>query len=196
MKHLVKSSLATLAFFMYAGVASATLIDLESIAAGTNIAGVTIEDVIFTSGSDQIIVSSGIPGPDFGGDRAASTNPFTSVNPFRADFLIGGVNSVSVVMGDYNADPDNLYVQAYDSANNLLDSVAFALPGSTYGGPTLSVTGSDIAYVLFGSTGTYDNSIYFDNFEYTASAVSEPSTLGLLGLSLLGLGFVRRRKNS
>lgn len=172
--------------------AGAVTIDFESFAAGTTVSGAGVfDDFVLSAGADSVITAAANPGPDFTGTMAAQGSPFTHRSPFRVDFLISGVDSFSVVMGDYNADADNLFVRAYDSANNLLDEELFALASSVYGGPTMSVSGTNIAYVLFGSTGTYLNSVYFDNVSY--NSVPEPATLLLFGLGLVGLAGLRRK---
>jgi len=195
MKKLI-GILSVMLLLLGVGSVGATVIDFESFSAGTIVSGPGVfSDLVLSAGNDNIVVSSSVPGPTLSGLRTAAANPFTHSSPFRADFLISGVNSVSVAMGDYNADSDNLFVQAFNSSNVMLSSVDYVLSAGTYGGPTLTVTGTDIAYVLFGSTGLYLNSVYFDNFAYdVATSVPEPTTLLLLGLGLLGLAGIRRKK--
>lgn len=107
------------------------------------------------------------------------------------------VKSVSVDMGDYNADRDDLVLNAYDSLNNLIGSATDFLPETLTGGKTLSVnTSVAISYVKYNGFGQYPGSLYMDNFIYTGtSAVSEPMTLLLLGLGLTGLAGARRFRN-
>jgi len=176
------------------GYAGATVIDFESFGTGAIVSGPGVfSDLVLSAGQTSVIAVPAVPGPDFSGKMSAAGSSFTHEDPFRVDFLIAGVNSFSVVMGDYNADTDNLFVRAYNSSNILLDEELFVLSNSTYGGPTMSVNGINIAYVLFGSTGTYNNSVYIDNIAYDQTAVPEPATLLLFGLGLIGLAGLKKR---
>ncbi len=104
---------------------------------------------------------------------------------------------VSVELGDFGADTDDLFLAAYDSFNNLLGADIF--PGSTSDTlVNLSVSFANISYVLFGSTNPqFLNSVFADNLTFTADstpAIPLPAG-GLLLLSgMAGLAFVRRRR--
>jgi hypothetical protein len=171
----------------------------DSFNSGTTVSGPGVfADFELSAGSDSIIVTPFAPGPNFSGNSIQS-DPFISASPFRADFSIFGVRGVSVTLGDYNQDPDNLFVRAFNSLGTLLDEGTFALPGTTYGGPTLSVSSAseDIAYVLFGSTGTFSNSVFADNFSYTvADSTSIPTPAILPGLIGMGVAALRKRKEN
>ncbi len=200
MKKILLIGAMILSLIGLVGYAGATTIDFEEFAAGTTVSGPGIfDDVVFTAGSVSIIAVGAVPGPELSGSRTAASFTFSNPDPFKAEFLIAGVNSVSVAMGDYNQDQDNLFLIAYDSLGFVLDEVYYQLLGEVYGGPTLTVNASNIAYVLFGSNSPvdanydYPNSIYFDNFTYNTTPVPEPTALILLGLGLLGLVSLRRR---
>ncbi|MBE3071051.1 MAG: PEP-CTERM sorting domain-containing protein, partial [Planctomycetes bacterium] len=98
----------------------------------------------------------------------------------------------------------NLYLEAYDASNNLLDSTSgpanLRYINGNGGGPgTLTVTGTDIAYVMVHDTGNYwliDN-VVTDATGITGGVpvVPEPLTCAALGLGLVTLsGYIRRRR--
>ncbi|MEN6313943.1 MAG: PEP-CTERM sorting domain-containing protein [Clostridiaceae bacterium] len=193
MKKLIVVCTMILLFLGVVGYAGAATIGFEEFAPGTVVSGSGhFTDVVFSAGSIDIKAMADNPGPLFSGVMSAVSWP-THESPYRADFSISGVSSVSLVMGDYNADTDNLFVQAYNSSNTLLDQEAYTLDSAISGGPILTVTGTNIAYVIFGSTGIYPNSVFFDNFTYNASAVPEPLSMVLLGFGLLGIAGMRRK---
>ena len=139
-------------------------------------------------------VSTGIPGPVFDGTQMAGTNPFDGPGSFRADFD-SPVSMVSVVLGDFNADYDDLFLMAYDVSDTFLNGYTDQLQTNVFGGPTLTVVAPEIKYVLFGSTGQYNNSVYFDVFTFDAGApIPAPGAilLGAIGASLVG--WLRRRR--
>ena len=116
-------------------------------------------------------------------------------NFLRAD-ISGGTSSVSVDLGDYNADSDLLFLDVYDSSNALLGHTEFFIDGAFTGMQTLSLSTPGISYAIFGATGGVGgSSVFADNF--TITAIPEPETYAMLlaGLGLLGFTARRRKQN-
>lgn len=174
-------------------------IDFEEFAPGDVVSGPGVfAGVTFSSDVDIVIHNVDPAPPDLGGARAASGSNFTHDDPFRADFA-SPTTFVSVAMGDFGQDEELLFLRAFDADGNLLDEALLNLAIEPDGGPTLSVLALGIAYVLFGSTGQFPNSVYFDNFTYEAAdtaEIAEPAslTLAAAGLGAFGLLRLRRRR--
>ncbi len=118
------------------------------------------------------------------------------------------VRSVSLEMGDFGQDPDDLVLQAFDGVDgtgSLLDEATFQLPsgGSDFTAARLSVDANAVAIRsirFIGGTDAFDtpfgtfsipNSVYYDNISVV---IPEPSTLSLSLLAVTGLLALLRRR--
>ena len=187
-------AVATIGFGAASSVEAATIITFNSLS-GTGIPSYTESGVTFTA--DEIggtLEFSGGPNGTVGLLGFGSPRPL-----LRAD-ITGGASSVSVDLGDFNADPDGLLLRAYSPLNVLLMSATLATLAPDSDMHTLSVVAPNIAYVIFGSESPSVNgsSVYADNFAFQQdgplSTVPEPATMVLLGLGLVGIGTRRWRR--
>ncbi len=194
--HLVSVFTIAIASFATASVYG-SIEDFNSLAINTDIRSVAFADFSF-SADTFLRVGSFSPGNGFDGSQTVlQDDPRTGV--IRSDFSILGVSFVSLIMGDFNVDSETIFLNAFDSGNNLIDSDSLFLPSSFTGGELISVMGSNIAYVEFGSTGTFPNSVYFDDFTYFADdrVIPEPTTFVVWSLlGAMGLCGVRRKNRS
>jgi hypothetical protein len=142
-----------------------TCLNFDDLAPGTALT--TYGGVRFANTHGGLTVQSAYPGPVFTSPNSVLPDNYSSSgNRSRATFS-APVSEASVTMGDYGADSDNLYLKAYDSSNNLVDSDLKSIPSGLGGGVDLLVSGSNIAYVEFYGRGLNENSVYFDNLCFT-----------------------------
>ena len=175
----------------FCSVAQATMYDFNSISTGNYTEGAfsaLFPGISFNNtGGEEFRVDnvSSLLEPDFSGNAVINDPSASEGNSTIATFDVP-VTSFSVTMGDCNADPDDLYLFAYDSGNNLIDSDFYANPNTSYAGHTLSVMGN-IAWVQYYAVGSSYNSVWWDNVSFTPVPAPAAVLLGVLGLSAVGI---------
>jgi hypothetical protein len=168
---------------------SAAVVTFESAPAGP-LATYTEAGITFTPvGGGSMLFT---PGPNGTTSLLEDSSPRRQI---RAEVGLG-TNFVSVDLGDFAVDADLLTLSVFDSSNALLAAVTELIAADFNGMRTLSVSASNIAYAIVGSTTPSNNgsSVYIDNF--TTSAVPEPGTASLFAaaaLSVLALARLRRK---
>lgn len=105
------------------------------------------------------------------------------------------VRWVSVDLGDYNADPDNLLLEAYDNEGLLIDRQTLAIPKIESHMQTLEVRGTAIHRVIFGSEGAFPNSVFADDFRFLPIPEPSSTSLGFTCVAAIAR-FSRRRQVS
>ena len=115
---------------------------------------------------------------------------------WKADFSTL-VDYVSVDLGDFGDDDDELFLAAFDETNSLIGVITKAIESTSSSMHTLTLALADISKVYFGVTGDRGNGgIYADNFTYNVQAVPVPASALLFGSALMGLGLIRRKKKA
>lgn len=165
--------------------AGATTITFDGFAGGTSYSalGVTI------TAAGQNILAPDTPNGTTGILSDGSPRP-----PFTAVFDVLS-NSVSVDLGDFGSDQDEIFLQAFGLGGVSLGESSLLLSELDTSMHTLSINAAGISYVIFGSRAPSLNgsSIYADNLTFEAAAVPEPSSWAMM---IAGFAFVGWRIRS
>jgi hypothetical protein len=167
---------------------------------------ITFDEAGFPAGPFASTTFAGVTFSAAGGGGAIITSPdpngtlglldMNSPHKELVALIAGGATFVSVDLGDFDQDADLVFLQAFDAANNSLAFTSLLIPATFTGLETLSITAVGIDHVQFGARDPAGdgNSVYADNFTFTASSVPEPSSLlsGSFAVGLTVFGFRRR----
>jgi len=174
----------------------AVIIDFSSIPTGEYTA-LDFGDAVltYTGGTDGLfeVQDSGTPGNPIEGNALKSFGLSPGSEPFRLDFS-GTVDSFSIGVGDFGADEDNTYLQAFGTGDVPLASDFYLNSALIFGGGTLSVAARGIEYVLFWDDNPQAGFVWWDNISYTSTVVPVPASLWLFGSGLLSLYGIASRK--
>jgi hypothetical protein len=178
------SLLAGLGLIVAASAAQATVLTFESVPDGPSYSelGVTI------TADGQTFQSVGSPNGTSG--ILADSSPRA---PFTAVFDVLQ-NSVSVDLGDFNADADTIFLQAFGLGGVPLGETSMLLDASDEAMHTLTISGVDISYVVFGGRDPSLNgsSVFADNLTF-GRGVPEPGAWAMMIAGLAGIGWRLRR---
>ena len=109
------------------------------------------------------------------------------------------MSEVAVDLGDFGADDDVIFLAAYDADDNMLGAQFTAIDASDITMHRLNFLNgmNGIAWVAFGTQGGLGG-IYADNLTYrfTPASVPLPAAGGMLGIGVLALAALRRRRAS
>lgn len=188
------AAVAATALFMSFGAASAATLDFEGAApCDSTDAFVTLSTVGTTTCGPITAPTTGS-----GAIGLYRTGTVTGLSAMRADF--GGlVNFVSIDLGDYGADADNIFLEVFSASNVSLGYVDLLRPSSSSAMDTLSLAVAGIAYAIFGTNDHDLGFIAADNLTWEQSAVVPIPAAGVLlvtGLGVLGGLGARRRKSA
>jgi hypothetical protein len=104
-------------------------------------------------------------------------------------------NSVSVDLGDFGVDQDEIFLQAFGLGGTPLGSTSLVLASDDTVMHTLTINTPGISYVTFGSDALSLNgsSVYADNLTFDAP-VPEPATWVMMLIGFVGIGWSLRQR--
>ena len=173
---------------------SQILVDFESAPAGP-FASYSEQGVTFAAaGGGGAIITAISPN----GTKALLDNNSPRKELTASLAALGGASSVSIDLGDFDADADTVFLEIFNAANASLGFTSQLLDASFSGMVTLTLSAPGIDHAQFGARAPSVNgsSVYADNFR--ATVVPEGNSIALLagGLPMLALALRKTRKRS
>jgi hypothetical protein len=139
-------------------------LNFDDLLAGTELR--SYHGVRFSNSDGPLRVIDDYPGPAFSPPNVILPDQaWTAGNLTRARPPVL-VNAARVTLGDWDADQETIYLNAYDANGTLLATDSEVLPETFIGGVNLAVLSdaNDIAFIEFyGADPGGANTVYFDN---------------------------------
>ena len=182
-----------------AALAGGTVIDFDGGPTGDysslTLLGVTFNDLDYTFRISSAYIGS----YNTEGTYSLQNGDYDSTMTHRLRFDFA--SAVDAFGFNWGASDDTWLLSAFDSSNNLLDSLSIAPTQSSNSGDYFGIASSNISYAtIVNQSGDAGDLIFLDDFTYKGQGgggngvIPEPTTMSLLGLGLLGLAKLRRKR--
>jgi hypothetical protein len=154
----------------------------------------------WTASTGSIEIQDNIAGSPFEGDQFVELDAFFPSVIFQnvGGLIVGQTYDLSFALSARGATSvalDNVLSVSWDGTNVFNDQAATINPEWTVHSVivTASATSNVLEFADASPNEKFGLGVYIDDVQLARVAVPEPTTLALLGLSLMGLGFARRR---